>query len=160
MSDLFKTKISYLVASLNRQLEKEVEEELRDMQMPIEQVRVLDALMGGAAETGMTMSELAKYAVVDVSTFTKIIDRMVSDSLVYRTSDPKDRRKVRVLLSERGKAVLSKLRPLIDNQEAQLHRAIVDVTGDAALSGQIVTVLQKLCERQRVPAAADEKMRD
>ena len=36
-------------------------------------------------------------------TLTKMIDRMVSDTLVYRVQDPNDRRKVLMFISDRGK---------------------------------------------------------
>ncbi|MEQ5828901.1 MarR family transcriptional regulator [Sulfitobacter sp. NFXS29] len=157
MSDKIKTKISLLVASLNRQLEKEVEEKLRHMNLPIEQVRVLDALTGSADKTGMTMSELAQYAVVDASTFTKVIDRMVSDNLVYRAADSNDRRKIRILLTGRGAAVFSELRPLIDKQEVELRQIISEVSGDDALTDLVVAVLEQLGDRPQISGSSGSR---
>ena len=53
------------------------------------------------------MGELADAVLLNHPTLTKMIDRMVSDTLVYRVQDPNDRRKVLMFISDRGK-VLSK----------------------------------------------------
>jgi DNA-binding MarR family transcriptional regulator len=53
---------------------------------------------------------------------------MVSDSLVYRVQDPDDRRKVVMLLSDRGKALSRRLNSLERSQEAH----IVESYGDKA----------------------------
>jgi len=147
-----KGRISHLVASLNRQLEKEVEEELRHLRLPIEQVRVLEALCQSSVPGGMTMSELASYAVVDTSTFTKVIDRMVSENLVYRAPDPTDRRKVRVIATPDGQAVYSEMKPHLEVQEERLHAAIADFSGEE-VSDQITLLLEKLCSREDQPSA-------
>lgn len=65
----------------------------------LEQWRALAFLSDGA---GRTMTELADYALLPAPTATKLIDRMVADTLVYRHPDPADRRKVLVYLTERG----------------------------------------------------------
>lgn len=65
----------------------------------LEQWRALAFLADG---TGRTMTELAQYALLPAPTATKLIDRMVTDALVYRHPDPTDRRRVLVYLTERG----------------------------------------------------------
>ncbi|MAU51334.1 MAG: MarR family transcriptional regulator [Roseovarius sp.] len=143
----FKTTISHLVASLNRQLEKEVEEQLRHLRLPIEQVRVLEALCQISSPGGLTMSELAGYAVVDTSTFTKVVDRMVGENLVYRAPDPTDRRKVRVIATPDGEAVYAEMKPLLEAQEKKLQAAIADFSSEQ-VSAQVASVLHKLCNRE------------
>ncbi|WP_228553933.1 MarR family winged helix-turn-helix transcriptional regulator [Catenulispora pinisilvae] len=51
----------------------------------IEQWRVLNLLADGQ---GHTMTEVAKYALLPAPTATKLIDRLVTDNLVYRRPDP------------------------------------------------------------------------
>ena len=77
--------LTYIVASVNRQLEEELQERLRPSGVPIEWLRILDALDRIGA---CPMGELATYALVGPPTFTKIIDRMVSEFLVFRAPDP------------------------------------------------------------------------
>lgn len=146
-----KGKISHLVASLNRQLEREVEEKLGHLRLPIEQVRVLEALCQSSLPDGMTMSELAEYAVVDTSTFTKVIDRMVRDNLVYRAPDLNDRRKVRVISTPDGQAVYMEMRPLLEGHEEGLLAAIADFSGTEA-SDRIAVLLEQLCNREKQSA--------
>ncbi len=146
MANMFKPKLSYLVASLNRQLEKEVEEKLRHLRLPIEQVRVLEALSQGSSPGGLTMSELANFAVVDASTFTKVIDRMVSENLVYRAPDPTDRRKVRVIATPDGLSVYEGLKPLLERQEESLQAAIANFSGEKD-SDRFTALLKDLCSR-------------
>ena len=53
-------------------------------------------------------------------TLTKMIDRMVSDSLVYRLHDPDDRRKVLMYSSDRGKKLAQRLNLLAQSQETHI----------------------------------------
>src|SRR5438445_13475631 len=66
----------------------------------IEQWRVLALLADGR---GHPMTELAEFALLPAPTATKLADRMVADTLVYRRADPADRRRVLVYLTERGR---------------------------------------------------------
>ncbi|PZG28224.1 MarR family transcriptional regulator, partial [Spongiactinospora gelatinilytica] len=65
----------------------------------VEEWRVMSLLADGE---GHPMSEIADHALLAPPTLTKIVDRMVSDNLVYRRADETDRRRVLVFLSERG----------------------------------------------------------
>jgi MarR family len=53
-------------------------------------------------------------------TLTKMIDRMVSDSLVYRVQDAEDRRKVLMFSSDRGKALTQRFNSLALSQESHI----------------------------------------
>ncbi|WP_067831233.1 MarR family winged helix-turn-helix transcriptional regulator [Actinomadura kijaniata] len=64
-----------------------------------EEWRVLDLLADGQ---GHPMTEIAEYALLPPPTLTKLIDRMVAANRVYRRVDDADRRRVLVLLAERG----------------------------------------------------------
>jgi DNA-binding MarR family transcriptional regulator len=113
--------LAYIVASVNRQLEDELQERLRPEGVPIEHLRVLEALDRGGA---MPMGELAEHALVEPPTLTKIIDRMVSDSLVFRSPDPNDRRRVLILLAPAGKVLCKRLRRVAREQEERLVRQL------------------------------------
>jgi len=113
--------LAYVVASVNRQLEEEMQESLRPSGVPIEQLRILEAL---ARAKSLPMGELAVQALVDPTTLTKIIDRMVSDVLVYRTPDPTDRRRVLILLAPAGEVLQKKLRKVSIAQEERLAKQL------------------------------------
>lgn len=137
------SKLSFLVASLNKQLEKQIEERLGAVRLPAEQIRVLEALASKKANEGLNMSELAQLIAVDASTLTKVIDRMISDSLVYRASDPNDRRRVKVLLAQNGNALYTKLRPLLESQEKELQKTVKGLASDEDL-GDLKHMLELL----------------
>ncbi len=83
--------LAYLLAQANREINRQLETRLRKEGVPVEQWRILKILFDG---NGYSMGELADAVLLNHPTLTKMIDRMVSDALVYRVQDPKDRRKV------------------------------------------------------------------
>jgi MarR family transcriptional regulator, organic hydroperoxide resistance regulator len=113
--------LAYIVASVNRQLEEELQERLRPEGVPIDQLRVLEALDRGVA---LPMGELAEHALVEAPTLTKIVDRMVSESLVFRSPDPHDRRRVLISLASAGKLLCTRLRRVSQEQEERLVRQL------------------------------------
>jgi MarR family transcriptional regulator, organic hydroperoxide resistance regulator len=115
--------IAYLLAQANRQVHLKLDEEFRDEGVPVEQWRILKLL---AEQNGRSMSDLTQVALLNHPTLTKMIDRMVSDALVYRRPDPKDGRKVLIFVSERGRALNERL-----SRRANLRQAeIVEGYGD------------------------------
>jgi DNA-binding MarR family transcriptional regulator len=111
--------LAYIIASVNRQLEEELAERLRPAGVPIEQLRILEALDQAGP---LAMGELAEKALVEPPTLTKIIDRMVSEQLVLRSPDASDRRRVLILLAPAGKALYKRLRKVSSAQEQRLAK--------------------------------------
>lgn len=87
----------------------------------IEQWRVLVLLADGR---GHPMTELAEFALLPAPTATKLADRMVADTLVYRRADPADRRRVLVHLTERGHELHTRLAAALEPVQAELMDAI------------------------------------
>jgi DNA-binding MarR family transcriptional regulator len=88
-----------------------------------DQWRVLKAL---SDDPGLTMSRLAEALGLNLPTVTKLVDRMVGEALLYRVLDPDDRRKVRMFVSDKGKALLSKLNAHVLAQERKLESSYSD----------------------------------
>ena len=116
-----KDHLAYLIATVNRQLELELEERLRAVGIPIEQMRVLEALGPGVP---LPMGTLATRALVEPTTLTKMIDRMVADGMVMRLLDPGDRRRVLIALASAGEAALTRLNRIAASQEARLKKRL------------------------------------
>lgn len=112
-----KEQLAYMIASLNRQLETELEERLRPGGVPIEQFRILEVL---DASEPCPMGEIAEQSLVEPATLTKIVDRMVAEGLVFRSPDPHDRRRVLILMAPAGKALFKRLRGISTAQEQRL----------------------------------------
>jgi DNA-binding MarR family transcriptional regulator len=111
--------LAYLLAQANREISRQLEERLRQEGVPVEQWRILTVLSDGR---GHSMGELAEAVLLNHPTLTKMVDRMVSDALVYRAQDQKDRRKVLLFLSSRGKALAKQLEPLAQSHEAHIAK--------------------------------------
>ena len=131
--------LAYLLAQANREINRQLEARLRTEGVPVEQWRILKVLYDG---NGRSMGDLAEAALLNHPTLTKTIDRMVADSLVYRVTDPADRRKVLIFCSDRGKALARRLAPLALGQEVHIAKS----TGDKA-TAQLKRLLETLIER-------------
>ena len=114
-----KEHLAYIVASVNKQLEAELQDQLRAAGMPIEKLRILEVLADGA---GVPMGELAVRALIEPTTLTKIVDRMVADGLVLRLLDAQDRRRVLIGLAPAGKIALRRVSRITTSQEARIKR--------------------------------------
>lgn len=93
------------------------------------------------AERGATMGRIAQKLHCDASNATGIVDRLTALQLVIRQDNPEDRRVKLLVLTPRGKTVLSKaLKELpevlgcarLDGREREtLHRLVVKLTSVA-----------------------------
>ena len=57
-----------------------------------------------------TMSELSRYAGLELGSFTSVIDKLIEEKLVNRERDSEDRRKVIVCTTKKGKEISEKIR--------------------------------------------------
>lgn len=112
-----KDQLAYMIASLNRQLEAELEDRLRPGGVPIEQYRILEVL---DSSEPAAMGEIAQQSLIEAPTLTKIIDKMVAEGLVYRAPDPNDRRRVLILTAPAGKTLFKRLRGVSTAQEQRI----------------------------------------
>ena len=116
-------------------LTSRVEEILADTDLTLDQWRVLHTL----AERGpLSMTDLGGRTRISGPTLTRIVDRLVERSLLYRNVDATDRRRVLVHAAERGRRLCRSLAPRIADAERD---------GLAALSAAEATTLRRLLER-------------
>jgi DNA-binding MarR family transcriptional regulator len=121
--------LAYLLAQASREINRQLEARLRQEGVPIEQWRILKVLSDGE---GHSMGDLAEIVLLNHPTLTKMIDRMVSDAMVYRAQDPDDRRKVLMYISDRGRELTRRLNSLAQSQETHIaanygNRATADL---------------------------------
>src|SRR4029077_18160534 len=109
--------LAYLLAQANREINRQLEERLGKEGVAVEQWRILKVLSDG---NGRSMGELADAVLLNHPTLTKMIDRMVSDAMVYRVQDPDDGRKVLMVSSDRGSILCKRLNSLAMSQEAHI----------------------------------------
>jgi DNA-binding MarR family transcriptional regulator len=121
--------LAYLLAQASREINRQLEARLRQEGVPVEQWRILKVLSDGE---GHSMGDLAEVVLLNHPTLTKMIDRMVSDAMVYRAQDPEDRRKVLMYISDRGRELTRRLNSLAQSQESHIvenygNRATADL---------------------------------
>ncbi|MEH2526555.1 DNA-binding MarR family transcriptional regulator [Bradyrhizobium sp. AZCC 2176] len=131
--------LAYLLAQANREINRQLDARFRKEGVPVEQWRILKVLSDGK---GHSMGELAEAVLLNHPTLTKMVDRMVSDALVYRVQDADDRRKVLMFSSDRGKALTQRLNSLALSQEA----FIAENYGDKA-TAELKRLLESLIEK-------------
>jgi DNA-binding MarR family transcriptional regulator len=105
--------LGYLLHEAGRAVNQDLADALAEDGVSVEQWRILRALSDGH---GHSMGDLAEVALMPHPTLTKAVDRLVELALVYRRQDDADRRRVAVFLSDRGRALVSRL-----NRRAAAH---------------------------------------
>src|ERR1700741_4800271 len=130
--------LAYLLAQANREINRQLETRLSQEGVAVEQWRILKVLSDGK---GHSMGDLAEAVLLNHPTLTKMIDRMVSEALVYRVQDPDDRRKVLMYSSNRGRVLNERLNSLAQSQEAQ----IAESCGDRA-TAELKRLLENLVD--------------
>ncbi len=100
-----------VLTQVERGMTRRVAAALQPHDVGVEEWRVLSAL---AETSGQAMSALAEFVLVPPPTLTKLVDRLVSENLVYRRIDPEDRRRVLVSLTPRGRRLHRRLRGVVE----------------------------------------------
>jgi len=97
----------YLLARASHLISASFHDQLRRRGVQVPVWRVLASLVGSTH--GETVTGLADVCLLRQPTMTKLLDRMVRDGLVRRSADDRDRRVVRVMLTERGEQMAAEL---------------------------------------------------
>ncbi len=113
----------YELAAAHRALHADLNAKLKALGAHVEAWRVLETLSADAAHT---MGELAQAVLMHPPTLTKLIDRMVANGLVQRKLAPEDHRRVQLILTDKGAALIEKLRRHADEH----NRGIVARLGE------------------------------
>ena len=130
--------LSQAERGVTRQLGRVLEEEEG---CSVEQWRALVLLADGVSHS---MSEVAEFALLPAPTLTRLIDRMVADNLAYRTVDPRDRRRVLVHITPRGRALQKRLAGRIESSQAAIL-----AQADPDDVAQLAALLSDLAKRLR-----------
>jgi len=104
----------WLLAMAAGEVDRRISASLTDEKLSVEQWRVLEFLAVGGP---CPMSTLAGATGINGATLTRIVDRLVSRALVYRSADSADRRHVLIHVSARGRSAAERVRPLVAEAE-------------------------------------------
>jgi len=94
-------------------------------------------------ENGQTVKQLADRLALDSSTMTGILDRMEQKGLIVKQPDPRDRRALQIMLTERGQSLKEPLTAVIEEANRKAMQSLTD-----AEKASLRELLQKL-EGQR-----------
>ena len=126
------------LARVSRRVKGAAGEALREVGVHAGQNFLLEEL---ARDDRLTPGELGRRIGVDVSTITRMAQRMESAGLVERVADPGDARLVRVALTAEGRAVADRLPALL----AEVYeRSLADLTADERRT--LVGLLRRLAD--------------
>lgn len=105
----------------------------------LNQARLIILVLLDSSENGsMRSSELAEHAIVSRATITGLLDTLEKAGLVARMPDARDRRASCVTITEKGKALLHKVQPLLIQWTENILSAL-----SVREQGQLVTLLRK-----------------
>lgn len=113
--------LSNLIRGVHRCVEDFIAQRIKASGLSVEQYRILEALH---QNDGRSMGSLAAALFVDAPTLTKIVDRMVTSSLVYRAPDSNDRRKVLLYKAQKGAQVFKGLSSIESDLHAHLEQEL------------------------------------
>jgi DNA-binding MarR family transcriptional regulator len=113
--------VSGQLVRANLTLARAFTERLKGMGLYLGQELILLSLQ---EEDGMTQSQLASRHCVDLSTITKVIQRMERSDLVVRRADPADARISRVYLTARGRDLCESCWQVWMDMEQQLTQGL------------------------------------
>jgi DNA-binding MarR family transcriptional regulator len=124
--------LSVALRILSRPLQESLE---REENVSLDQWRTLRALSG---LEGRTMGELSDRLQIPAPSVTRIVDGLVDRALVFRHASRTDRRRVEVLLSEAGSALLARLEDIALAHESQ-YAATADLSVDELIAALSLT---------------------
>ena len=134
-------RVAQLLSQAERGVTRQLGRVLEEEGCTVEQWRTLVLLVDGSSHP---MSEVAEFALLPAPTLTRLIDRMVADNLAYRKADPRDRRRVLVHITPRGRALQKRLAERIEDSQAAI---LAEVSPDDV--AQLAALLTDLADRLR-----------
>lgn len=125
-----------LLAQAERRVTARIAETLEANGSSLEQWRVLCVLV---ERDGSPMNEIAARAMLPSPTLTRVVDRMVAANLVHRRADNRDRRRVLVFLTSRGRDLCRTLTREVQQHETELASPGFDRERLAELLSQLIS---------------------
>jgi DNA-binding MarR family transcriptional regulator len=114
--------LAFLLASAHRRMRLGLAQSIASEDVTEEQWRILQVL---SDEQGRSMGELAERVLMNHPALTKNIDKLVGRSLVQRSTDASDSRKVLVYISDLGLETVGRLKKSVDGH----HHAVTGALG-------------------------------
>ncbi|ORE97962.1 MarR family transcriptional regulator [Aurantimonas sp. 22II-16-19i] len=131
----------YLMNRIMGRYNATLRDELKARSLTTAQVRTLAIL---AVAEGLTINEVAVYAVMEQSTMSRTLDAMEAQGLLRRETDAGDNRARRIFLSDAGRALFDEVWPVM----LGIYRQMFEGVDEAEYAG-FVAVLQRVLRNVR-----------
>jgi len=117
--------VYYLITRASLGMTEKLRHELKAAGVGYVRPGYLGALLGLHGREGLKSGELGRYAGLEPSTMTNLLDRMCHNGFVVRRDDPKDRRAQRIYLTDKGRQVVE---PMMTAVERALSHALEGIS--------------------------------
>lgn len=131
--------LSYLLARASHLVSRQFHAQLKPRGMPVPVWRVLCTLSDG---DGLPVTELAKMTLFKQPTLTKVIDRMSKQGLVERRPSERDRRKVLVFITPKGRSQITDLLTRAKHHEREVLAGLSEAEVNA-LKAHLHNLIQR-----------------
>jgi DNA-binding MarR family transcriptional regulator len=129
-----------------------LERELAPFKVTSAQWAILEMCYTGEANT---VSGLARVIPVDAAAISRQLDKLRAKGLIRRRRLPRDRRTVRVELTEAGRALVPMLVPCVHANNAKFLEGISEEEQTA-----LTSVIQKMLMNAEAAVCSDEELND
>jgi len=113
--------ISYSLATAHRKVHTSLKQRLKQFGVQVEAWHVMEILEN---DDNLTMGDLAELVLMNPSTLTKLVDRMVADGLVHRRIAASDHRKINLDITALGRKRIGQVREEARQEEEQIATRI------------------------------------
>jgi DNA-binding MarR family transcriptional regulator len=127
----------YLATLVVHQRENQLEKALRAKGRTLAEFRVLRVT---EHTENCTMGEISQFTMIDRTTLTRVVDRMVAKGLIARSQSSGDRRKVILTMTRDGLAAYAAARKIVEVEGLALMDGLSDqeIRGSARFLSRIV----------------------
>ena len=113
--------LSYSLALTHRKVNTSLTIRLKALGVQVEAWRVMELLN---TQNDLTMGELAKLALMNPPTLSKLVDRMVGDGIVHRLVGNNDQRQVNLVLTDLGHKRIYQMQEQAKIEDDDIHQRI------------------------------------
>lgn len=141
----------YWLRRLSNLVHQTFERALAEHGVTVAQWNALVAIYHGDAATPF---ELARFIDIDTGAVTRLVDRLVEKRLLDRFPDPKDRRSIRLELTQRGQQLVPQLVQLADENDRRFFGPLT-----VAEHQQLKALISTLLTAHGIPAPSSWRNR-
>lgn len=145
--DVLGDSITFYVRSMDVAVSRDLETRLRGLEVAKGKGKIIKLLLIGRYP-GVRPSTLADWVMTDRAQVARIVERFVADGLVDRRTAENDNRAAELYLTERGHALVTKLRGIIAQQEADFFREMISPEDHDTVVRILRSMYVKLIDRR------------